>query len=29
MVDYANEVEVFYVFRYFDKNKDGFMDFEE
>lgn len=29
MVDYANEVECFYMFRFFDKNKDGYLDFEE
>ena len=29
MVDYANEVECFYMFRFFDKNQDGYLDFEE
>jgi hypothetical protein len=29
MVDYADEIECFYIFRYFDKNKDGYLDFEE
>ena len=29
MVDYANEVECFYMFRFFDKNNDGYLDFEE
>ena len=29
MVDYANEVECFYLFRYFDKDNDGYLDFDE
>jgi Ca2+-binding EF-hand superfamily protein len=29
MVDYINEVEAFYIFRYFDKDKDGYLDFDE
>ena len=29
MVDYVNEIECFYIFRYFDKDKDGFLDFDE
>ena len=29
MVDYMNEVECFYIFRYFDKDKDGYLDFDE
>jgi len=29
MVDYANELETFYMFRYFDKDNDGFLDFDE
>jgi len=29
MVDYANEVECFYMFRFFDKNNDGYLEFEE
>jgi hypothetical protein len=29
MVDYANEVECFYMFRYFDKNNDGYLDYDE
>jgi len=29
MVDYVNEVECFYIFRYFDKDKDGFLDFDD
>ncbi len=29
LVDYANEVECFYMFRFFDKNQDGYLDFEE
>jgi Ca2+-binding EF-hand superfamily protein len=29
MVDYANEVECFYMFRYFDKDGDGYLDFDE
>lgn len=29
MVDYVDEVECFYIFRFFDKDKDGYLDFEE
>ena len=29
MVDYANEVECFYMFKYFDKNNDGYLDYDE
>ncbi len=29
MVDYVSEVECFYIFRYFDKDKDGYLDFDE
>ena len=29
MVDYANEVECFYMFRFFDKDGDGYLDFDE
>lgn len=29
MVDYANETECFYMFRYFDKDKDGYLDYDE
>ena len=29
MVDYADEVECYYMFRYFDKDNDGYLDFEE
>lgn len=29
MVDYANELETFYMFRYFDKDHDGFLDYDD
>eukprot|EP00347_Sterkiella_histriomuscorum_P009319 403341661 len=29
MVDYADEVECFYMFRYFDKDNDGYLDFDD
>ena len=29
MVDYANEVECMYAVKFFDKEEDGFMTFEE
>lgn len=29
MVDYANEVECMYAVKFFDKDEDGFMTFEE
>ncbi len=29
MVDYANEQETVYMFKYFDKDGDGFLDFDE
>jgi len=29
MVDYANETECFYMFKYFDKDNDGYLDFDE
>lgn len=29
MVDYADETETYYMFRFFDKNDDGYIDFEE
>jgi len=28
-VDYVTEMECFYMFNYFDKDKDGFIDFED
>lgn len=29
LVDYADEVECFYMLRYFDKDNDGYLDFDE
>ena len=29
MVDYANEVECMYAVKFFDKDEDGFLTFEE
>ena len=29
MVDYISEAECFHMFNFFDKNKDGFLDFTE
>ena len=29
MVDYIAEAECFHMFNYFDKNKDGFLDFTD
>ncbi len=29
MVDYANEVECMYAVKFFDKDEDGYMNFEE
>lgn len=29
MVDYVNEIETFYMFRYFDKDNDGMLDFDD
>lgn len=28
-VDYISEVECFYLFKVFDKDEDGFLDFDE
>ena len=29
MVDYISETECFHMFTYFDKDEDGFLDFQE
>jgi len=29
MVDYISETECFHMFNYFDKDEDGFLDFQE
>ena len=29
MVDYISETECFHMFSYFDKDEDGFLDFQE
>lgn len=29
MVDYANEIECFYLIKFFDKDKDGYLDYNE
>jgi Ca2+-binding EF-hand superfamily protein len=29
MVDYLSEVECYHMFNYFDRDKDGFLDYEE
>lgn len=29
MVDYISETECFHMFTYFDKDEDGFLDFQD
>ena len=29
MVDYLSEVECYHMFAYFDRDKDGFLDYED
>ena len=29
MVDYIQEAEIFHMFSYFDKDEDGYWDFQE